>query len=313
MAFTPAERGRYGSHYISAIARPKPGISLEGVRADLDVVSRRLAAARPDENNIGWEALVSPLDEYLVRNVERSLVVLLGAVSLVLLISCVNVANLLLACGAARQKELGVRAAIGASRRQLVRQLLVEQTLLAAASAAAGVLVAAWLLRAMLALLPNTLPRQGDIRLDAPVLGFALVLAAVTPLVFGLLPVLQISKPDLRDLLAVGGRQGGSTPAQRLRRVLVIAEVALAMVLLVGAGLLVRSFNNLAEVSPGFTPGQAIVAGVSLPEDRYPVGVRRVQFFRELLARIQRIPRVPAAGLTQNVPMVNDYVASLEI
>jgi putative ABC transport system permease protein len=311
MAFTAHERTLYGSHYLSAVARMKPGVTLDGARADLDRATKRLWEINPGSK--GWEVLVDPLHEFSVQGVKRALLVLLGAVALVLLIACVNVANLLLARGAARQKELAIRAAIGASRVRLIRQLLVEQVALAAVSAAAGVLLAAWLLRALLSMLPDALPRQEAIGLDWQVLAFAVALAALTPILFGLVPAVQASRPDLRELMALGGRQGGAVPGRGLRRALVVVEVALAMALLVGAALLIRSFDRLADVSPGFAPAQAVVGSVSLPAARYPAGVSREQFFGDLLARTSELPQVRAAAVTQSVPMVNDFVSSFEI
>ena len=312
-AMTAAERRTDGSHYMSAVARMKPGITLEQARADLAAANARLVQAKPDGNNIGWEVLTFSMHEYSVRNVKLALWVLLGAVSFVLLIACVNVANLLLARGASRQKELAIRAAIGASRGRLIRQLLVEQLATALVSAIAGVLVAAWLLRALLALIPNALPRQADVQLDTTVLAFALGLAVITPLIFGLFPALQASRPDLRDLLATGGRYGTSAPARRVRRGLVVAEIALAMILLVGAGLLIRSFANLSDVSPGFAPDRAVVVGVNLPGDRYQVGEPRERFFDELVVRVRGLPQVSAVGFSQSIPMVNDFVSGYEI
>ena len=313
LAMTAAERRNDGSHYMSAIARMKPGVTLDQARADLTSAFGRLVQSRPDGSNIGWEILAFPMHEYSVRNVRLALWVLLGAVSFVLLIACVNVANLLLARGASRQKELAIRAAIGASRGRLIKQLLVEQLATALVSALAGVLVAAWLLRALLALIPNALPRQADIQLDGRVLAFALGLALITPLIFGLFPALQASRPELRELLATGGRYGVSAPARRIRRGLVVAEIGLAMVLLVGAGLLVRSFANLADISPGFATERAVVVGVNLPPDRYQAGEPRERFFGELLTRVRALPQVSAVGLSQSIPMVNDFVSPYEI
>jgi putative ABC transport system permease protein len=312
MAFTADERTRLGSHYLSSVARLRRTVTLDRARADINTVASRLAQSSAD-SSAGWEVLVFPLQEYSVRNVKRALLVLLGAVALVLLIACVNVANLLLVRGAARSKELAIRAAIGASRPRLVRQLLVEQLVLATLSATIGLLAAGWLLRALLALVPNALPRQGDIGLDGSVLAFALVLAIVTPFLFGLVPAVQASRADLRELLAAGGRQSGHATGQRLRRVLVVAELALAMMLLVGAGLLIRSFSQLAHVSPGFVPDHAILASVSLPASRYAEGDPREHFFDELLSRIRSLPGVTATGLSQSVPMLTDFVSGLEI
>jgi putative ABC transport system permease protein len=224
----------------------------------------------------------------------------------------VNVANLLLARGASRQKELAIRAAIGAGRARLIRQLLVEQLALALTSAIGGVLLAAWLLRALLALIPNALPRQADIALDGQVLLFALVLVVMTPLLFGLFPALHASRPDLRELLAVGGRDSGAGPGRAVRRVLVVTEVALAMVLLVGAGLLMRSFANLTDESPGFDPHGLVVANVNLPA-HYAQGEPREEFFGALLERLHAMPQVRAAGLVQQVPMLGEWVSGYKI
>jgi predicted permease len=311
LALSSDERMRFGSHYTSALARMKDGVSLQRANDDLNTVARRLAKERPE--NSGWEVMAIPMQEYSVRGVRRALIVLLGAVSLVLLIACVNVANLLLARGASRQKELAIRAAVGASRLRLIRQLLVEQITLSAASAIGGLLVAAWTLRGLLALLPNALPRQSEIRLDAPVLGFAVILAFITPIVFGLLPAVQASRPDVRDLLASGGRQSGSIPGRRLRRLLVVAEMALAMMLLIGAGLLIRSFGKLSDVSPGFDPSNAFVVGIDLSGGRYPEGEARERFFAELRDRIQHVPQVSAVGMSRTFPMMNDFVSTFEI
>jgi putative ABC transport system permease protein len=312
MAMPAAERQRHGSHYLSVVARMKSGVTFERAQADLAAAAKRLEQAMPDGNNIGWEVLAYPMHEYSVRTVRGALVVLFGAVSLVLLIACVNVANLLLARGASRQKELAIRAAIGASRGRLVRQLFIEQVTLATPSAAAGVLVAAWLLRSLLALLPDAMPRQADIKLDGQVLGFAVVLVFLTPLIFGLFPALQASRPDLRDLLAATGRQGSSAPTRRVRRALVVAEIALALVLLVGAGLMIRSFGNLASVSPGFASEAAVTVNINLPSERYAEGEPREQFFDQVLSRAGGLPQAVAVGLTQSVPMVNDFVSPFQ-
>ena len=311
MAFTPQERASLGSHFISAVGRLKPGVTIERAREDLNIVARRLAELSPG-TSAGWEVLTFPMHEFAVRNVRSSLLVLLGAVVLVLLIACVNVANLLLARGAARKRELAIRAAIGATRGRLVRQLLAEQLLIGVVGSAAGVLIAAWLLRAVLAMLPGALPRQADIGLNAPVLGFAAMLALLTPVLFGLMPALQASRTNLRDLIANGGR-GHSDGRGRVRQVLVTAEIALAMTLLVGAGLLTRSFQQLTDVPAGFEASGGVVAGVSVPPSRYPTPAARERFYDQLLQRVSALPRVQAAGVSQSIPMLNEFVASVEI
>jgi putative ABC transport system permease protein len=310
-AFTDAERRSYGSHYMSAIGRLKPGVTLEQADADMKVVSARLRDENP--GSAGWSVVLSDLLEYTVGDVRRSLLVLFGAVSLVLLIACVNVANLLLVRGAARHRELAIRSAIGATRSRLLRQLLVEQVALAVVSAVAGVLVAAWLLRALLALVPDAVPRQVEIGVDGPVLAFALALAALTPIVFGLYPALHASRPDVRSLLAAGGRLGGAAPAQRVRTVLVTLEMALAVTLVIGAGLLVRSFSNLLHVSPGFVPERAVVTSVSLPVDKYPEGDVRESFLHDFLSRVRTVPGVTAVGLAMPMPMVDHFGSGLDV
>ena len=311
IVFTDAERRSFGSHFMTAVGRLRPGATLEQADADMKSVSARLIEFNPGSQ--GWEVLLFGLQDYTVREVRESLLVLLGAVALVLLIACANVANLLLARGSARQRELAIRSSIGATRGRLLRQLLVEQLALAGISAAAGVLLAAWLLRVLLAMVPDALPSHAEVRLDATVLAFAVALAVATPLLFGLLPALHGSRPDLRSLMSAGGRTGGGIPAKRTRTVLVVAEIALAMTLLVGAGLLIRSFANLANQSPGFEPGGAFLAGVSLPVDKYPEGESREQFTAEFLSRVRGLPQVEAAGLSVPMAMVNDFNSGYEI
>ena len=226
-AFSAAERRAYSTHFLSALGRLAPGVTLARAETDMKEVAARMGEVNPA--SAGWEVRLTDLRDDTVQDVRRSLLVLAGAVALVLFIACVNVANLLLVGGAARQRELAIRTAIGATRGRLLRQLVVEQAALAAISASAGVLLAGWLLRALLRLVPDALPRQGTIAINGEVLAFAIGLAALTPLLFGLIPALVASRPDVRMLLAAGGRQGGAAPARRLRTVLVTAEMALAI------------------------------------------------------------------------------------
>ena len=311
MTFTAKDRQNYGSHYMTAIGRLKPGVTLDRAAADMHAVSQQLAEVNPGSK--GWDVQLFGLQDYMVTDVKTTLYVLVGAVALVLLIACANVANLLLVRGAARQKELAIRSAIGASRTRLLRQLMVEQAALATLSAAAGVLMAAWLLRLMLAMVPDALPRQEGVVIDGRVLAFALALSALTPILFGLLPALQTSRPNLRALLAAGGRSGASVPARRVRTAIVVAEIALATMLLVGAGLLLRSFTRLLNVSPGFVPARAILAGVSLPVEKYAEGEPRERFFAGFLERTRALPQVSAAGIAMPMPMVNGFTTGLEI
>jgi putative ABC transport system permease protein len=311
LVLSDAERRSFGSHFMGAIARLRPGVTLDRATEDMRLVSQRLVEF--NAGSAGWEVLLFELHDYTVDDVRRSLMILFGAVVLVLLIACANVANLLLARGAARQKELAIRSSIGATRGRLLRQLLVEQVSLASVSALAGVLLAGWLLRILLTLVPDALPAHADVSLDASVLAFAVALAIATPLLFGLLPAVQASRPDLRTLMSAGGRQGSAAPARRTRTVIVVAEIALAMMLLVGSGLLLRSFATLVDQSPGFEPSGAILAGVSLPSDRYPQGEPRERFFADFLERVEGLPEVEAVGLAMPLHMVTDYNSGFEI
>ena len=311
LALSAAERAAFGSHFLGAVGRLKPGATREGAALDMQAVSRRLAEFNP--GSAGWSVLMFDLHEFTVDGVRSSLVLLLGAVTLVLLIACANVANLLLARGASRHKELAIRSAIGASRARLLRQLLVEHLVLAGTSAVAGVLLAAWLLRIMLSIMPDALPAATTITLDAQVLAFALGLALLTPLLFGLLPAIHGSRADLRAVMATGGRQGSDGPTARTRTALVVAEIALAMTLLVGSGLLLRSFSNLTTQSPGFEPARAIHAEVSLPPERYPSGEARERLLSDLITGTASVPGVQAAGLTMPMPMVTDFNSGFEI
>ena len=311
LGLSDAERRNHGSHYLGAIGRLKRGVPVERARQDLGVIAARLSSDSRD--NSGWEALVFPMQDYLVRDVRRPLLVLLGAVGFVLLIACVNVANLLLARGASRRREFAIRGALGAARGRLVRQLISENLLLGAGGAAGGLLLGGWLLRALLAVAPPDLPRASEIGLDLDVLLFALLLAVVTPLVFGLVPVVYGSRPDLRDALAAGGRQGSVAPARRLRTALVISEVAIALMLLAGAGLLIRSFAALQREPLGFEPEGVVIGGLALPGADYPTPEARLAFLDRLTARIAALGPVSGVGLTQSAPMVNDFVASFEI
>jgi len=312
MGFTAGERQRFGSHYLSAVARLKPGITVDAARADLNHVAARLAEEHPDDDR-GWDVLVFPLKEYEVGNVRPALLVLMAAVGFVMLIACANVANLLLARGSARARELAIRTALGAARSRIVGQLLMESAVISVTSAVLGVGLAAAMLRGMLALLPGALPRQETISLDRPVLLFALALAVLTPLLFGLLPARFAARTDVRALLAAGGRQGASAPARRTRNMLVVTELAMAVMLLIGAALLMRSFAKLAAVSPGFDTDRVVIADVTIPSLEYPSDESHIVFFSSLIDRVARLRDVEAVGLTQSVPLVSDYVSGFEI
>ena len=312
LALTEQERRSYsGNHFLGAVGRLRPGVPIERAREDLHRVARQLAVERRE--NVGWEPLAFPMHDYAVRDVKRPLLVTLGAVGFVLLIACVNVANLLLARGAARRKEFAIRGALGAGRGRLVRQLAAENLLLGLSGAAAGVLVGAWLLRALLAVVPPGLPRATEIGLDTDVYLFTLLLSIVTPLIFGFVPVIYGSRADLRDALSTGGRHSGAAPTRAIRTALVVSEIALALVLLTGAGLLIRSFAQLQQVPLGFQPEGVVIGGIALPAADYPSADSRVAFLDRLRERLAALPHVQAVGLSQSLPIVNDFVASFVI
>jgi putative ABC transport system permease protein len=315
MAFTPDEtvNDNRGAHYINVIARLKSGVTAAQADAELKVLATQLAKQYPDSNK-GWSAYVMPLLDYNVRHVRTTLYTLLGAVGCVLLIACANIANLLLARATARHREISIRAALGAGRGRLVRQLLTESVLLALVGGAAGVLLARWGLDALLALAPASLPRVADIRLDRYVLAVSLGLSVVTGLVFGLAPAWLAARTDVNEALKQGSRgttEGGARG--RLRSSLVVLEVAFALVLLAGAGLLVRSFINLVHVDPGFIAENATVLRLSLPEKKYGTPAQQTAIADALLARLRSLPGVQAAGLTHSMPLIGDHVNSFEI
>ncbi|MEK6321100.1 MAG: ABC transporter permease [Acidobacteriota bacterium] len=306
VAFTARDAQAHGSHYLSAIGRLRPGVTTEQARTEMNAIAGRLAEQYQDTNT-GWGVSIFPMQEYDVRDIKPALLVLLGAVGLVLLIACANVANLLLARGTARQKEIAIRTALGASRGRVARQLLTESILLALAGGAAGVLLAQWGIGSLLALAPQELPRVRDVTLDASVLGFTLLVTLLTGVIFGLVPALQSSRPNLNETLKEGGR-GTTGGHHRVRAGLVVTEVALALVLLIGAGLLIRSFYRLQQVNPGFNSSNALAVTVSLPGRKYPQPDQRSAFFTQLIDKVSALPGVAAVGASQTLPIQGDYV-----
>ncbi|PYX28288.1 MAG: ABC transporter permease [Acidobacteria bacterium] len=291
---------------INGIGRLKPGVTIEQARADMSTVTNNLAAAFPDANK-GTGAKLIPLKQWMVGNVGSILVVLLASVGFVLLIACVNVANLLLARSTGRTREFAVRAALGASQRRVVRQLLTESLLLAFASGTLGLMLAAWGTRAALSILPAALPRAEDIGLDARVLLFTLAISLVAGVLFGLVPALKMSKPNVHETLKEAGR-GVSGGRHRMQGIFVVAELAMALVLLAGSGLMIRSLARLWSIDPGFNPHNVITIGLSLPPSMMaasPDAVRSA--FREFDNRIAAIPGVQGVSQTWGaVPLGDD-------
>jgi putative ABC transport system permease protein len=292
-----------GAHWLSVVARLKPGVSFDQAQAEMQTIAGRLQTQYPNSNK-DWSIFLRPLHKEVIGNIQTALLVLLGAVGLVLLIACSNVANLQLARTSARRREMAIRAALGAGRRRIVRQLITESLLLAAVGSALGLLLAWWGTAALLKLDPGGIPRQTEIGIDGPVLLFTAAVAFITSLLFGLVPAMQSASLDLTSTLKEGTGSRGSA-AGRFRQILVVSEVALAMILLVGGGLLVRSFTSLLNVSPGFNPENVLTFGVQLPDAKYPKKENNQAFFRELLARVEALPGVDSAGTTLSLPLTN--------
>jgi predicted permease len=299
--FTTGDRQGRAERSSSALARLKPGVSFEQARAEMDAIGARLAQAYPDANKnrrVGMEFLL----DSRVGQVRRALWILFGAVALVLLIACANVANLLLARATVRQREMAVRAALGASRWRIIRQLLSESVLLAAVGGAAGLLLAHWGLRLIVTLGQRSLPRVDEIRLDGRVLLFSAAMALLTGILFGLAPAWLTSRMDLQSTLKETIRSATGGRAQ-LRYGLIVAEIALTLMLLVSAGLLLRSFHNLQRVDPGFDHERVLTFRVNLPGRKYPNYDACSGFYESLLARLRALPGVQAASVASQLPL----------
>jgi putative ABC transport system permease protein len=304
IAFSQNEAARRGAHYLQVVARLKPGVSLAQAQAEMSAIAARLQQQYPDQNT-GLGAAVVPLHEQMVGNMRTVLLVLLGAVGFVLLIACANVANLLLARAAARQKEIATRIALGASRLRLVRQFLTESVLLAVLGGGVGLLLSVWGVRVLKAFIPDNISQAKEITVDARVLVFTLLVSLLTGLVFGIAPALQATNFNLNETLKEGGRGpalGGR--GNRIRRTLVVAEVAVSLVLLIGAGLLVNSFLRLRNVDPGFRTDHVLTMSVTLPPLKYPDHARREAFYTELIDRVEALPGVKSAAVASQIPLI---------
>ncbi|HYL73096.1 MAG TPA: ABC transporter permease [Bryobacteraceae bacterium] len=310
MAFNQRDRAARGAHYISAIARLRPGVSLQQARSEMDSLSRRLEQQFPEDDK-GWGIRLTPLIDDTVGSVRTSLWVLAGAVGLVLLIGCANVANLLLARSAARKKEISIRTALGAGRWRLLRQLMTEGFLLALLGTAAGLALAQLAIRAIIVSAPGSVPRLNEARIDAYSLLFSFGVMLLTVFAFALAPALQISRVDLNDALKAGGKTGQSDARTRTRGLLVIAETALAVLLLIGAGLLLKSFLRLQGVDIGLDPNKVLTMSVSLPDTRYQSPQQRAMFFQRLLARLSQVPGIRTAATVGSLPFLDDTIFTI--
>ena len=297
----PVDRGNHPGLYV--IGRLKPGVTVQQARAAMSALADRMSAEHPE--NRTQTIWMAPLPDDLVADVKPALLVLIGAVGFVLLVACANLANLMLARADNRQRELAVRAALGAGRGRIVRQLLTESLLLASIGGALGVLLAWGAVTAMVRFGPQSIPRLDQVSLDYRALGFTLLVSIATGVLFGLAPALRVSSPDLQTTLREAGR-GVRGSRHRMRGFLVVSEVALAVMLLVGAGLTVRSLQKLLTIDPGFTAEQAVSMRITLPDASYPDEQRWAQFYRELLARVTPLAGFDAVGLNSLLPLTEN-------
>jgi predicted permease len=298
-----ASRHQRGGHYLFAFARLAPGTDVRAARSEMDGVSAALVRQYPDQHDLnGFGITLTPLRTTLLGDAQPVIFFMTGAVGLVLLLACANVANLLLARGQARRRELAIRTALGASRLRIVRQLLTESCILSAAGAAAGLIVASWCQSVVVRFAPDTLPRAADAALNGPVLACAAGLALLTGVLFGIIPALQLSRRHVSEPLKDGARGTGSGGV-RVRRALVVAQVGMAVVLLVGAGLLIKSFVRLMSVRSGFSTDRVLTLRISLPETRYPGRSDVTAYFERLAARLGSLPGVASAGAGSGLPL----------
>jgi putative ABC transport system permease protein len=292
-----------GTHMARAVGRLAPGATVEQATSEMETIAARLAKEYPATNAVRPTARVRPLQDLLVRDYRLGLIVLLCAVAAVLLIACANVANLLLARGTVRHKEMAIRAAMGAPRSRLIRQLLTESLILAAAAGVVGAFIAMWGLVGLVAASPLNIPRLRTVGVDRGVLLFTTLVSMVTGMLFGLAPALYLSRADAGDTLKDAGRGSSSSHTARTRQVLVVAEIALSLVLLASAGLLVRSLVALQHVDPGFVAEHAVTAGMLLPDARYPDAASRTGFYRRLEEGIRTLPGATSSGIATTLPM----------
>jgi putative ABC transport system permease protein len=304
----PSPTNNRGDHRLAVIGRLTDGVSLRQATSELETIAAQLGQQFP-ETNKGWSVVALSFYDWLVpESTRRSLLILLGAVGLVLLIACGNVVNLLLARGASRQRELSIRAAMGASRSRIARQMLFESALIALAAAVIGLGLTFAAARLLVALGPQSVPRLDELSIDLRVAGFAVAIAVSTMVVFGLLPALHAASHDPQDALRADAR--GSTSGagrRRIRAALTIVEVALSVALLIGAGLLIRSFSRLQQVEPGFSPDGLMTARISLPATAYPTSASRRAFYERFLTDLRGRPGIEAAAISSGPPLTGNF------
>ncbi|HEY5062051.1 MAG TPA: ABC transporter permease [Gemmatimonadaceae bacterium] len=300
----------YTNEYLNLVARLKPGVGLQRAQAEMATFAENLKKANPNNFAPKWTLKVRTLDDMATGRIRPALLVLLGAVGLVLLIACANVANLLLARAAVRMKEIAIRSALGADRASLIRQLLTESIILSLSGGVLGLLLAESSVRSLVALNPN-LPRASEVGIDGNVMIFTLVVSVLTGLLFGLAPALQTSRTNLNETLKDGSRSGAADFAGRnVRRGLVVAEVALSLTLLIGAALLIESVGKLQNVDPGFDPHNVLVFNLALPAVKYPSDTSQVLFGDQLVSRLSALSGVRSAGTTSVLPFAGGWSTS---
>ncbi|HMJ24192.1 MAG TPA: ABC transporter permease, partial [Pyrinomonadaceae bacterium] len=303
IALTNQQITSRSSHHLCLVARMKPGVTVAQAQSQMAAISKNIEQKDPKQAK-DWGTSVNLVHEQVVGSSRKLILVLLGAVGFVLLIACANVANLSLARATSRQKEIAIRTALGASRRRIVRQLLTESLMLSVIGGTLGVLLATWSVKALITFGAGRLPRLSEINLDTRVLWFTLGLSLVTGLLFGLLPALQASKTDLNESLKESGRSAmGGPRGQRLRSILVVSEVALSLVLLVGAGLLIKSFVRLQNVNPGFAPNHLLTIYLGLPQAKYKDDAQMARFFEQVVERVRALPGIEAAAAVSHLPL----------
>ncbi|HXJ88251.1 MAG TPA: ABC transporter permease [Candidatus Binatia bacterium] len=303
MGWTDKERAVRGEHHSVVIARLRPGVDRKQAQAEMNTISQRLEQLYPADDK-GWGALVIPLHDDLVRDVRPALLVLLGAVAFVLLIACANVANLALAKAFGRQKEIAIRTALGASAWRVLRQVLTESVLLAILGGVLGLILAPFGQHLILKFLGNQIPGALTVHLDLKVLAFTLCISVLTGIFAGVLPAIRLAKSDLTQALKTGlGRTDVSSGSHGTRRVLVVAEVALSLVLLVGAGLMIRSFQQLQSVAPGFDSNGVLTMTPAVARAKFSEPTRQINFFEQVLQRVRALPGVESAGVIDDIPL----------
>jgi putative ABC transport system permease protein len=303
LGLDPHDARAAGMHFLTVIARLKPGVGIDRARTEMDMIGSRLEQANPAMAR-GWRPSLVPLREYLVGNVRQALLVLMAAVGFLLAMACVNVANLLLARGAARKKEIAIRTALGAGRGRIVAQLLSESVLLALAGGALGMALARGVVALVARLGPASIPRLAEASIDARLFLFALGVSLATGILFGIVPAIETSGANLNAALTEVGRGGTTGRSGRMvRNALVVAEVALAVVVLIGAGLLIRSFVRLRSADPGFQPSGLLTLRVPLAGGRNAAPDRRIAFFQQVAGRVATLPGVAAVGAVNGLPL----------